>query len=124
MGAEGVGADDARQLGRVGVGHRVPAAGDPGVVDEDVDMAERRQGAVDHGLVLVHRIDRRLVGGAPPTQTFDRPDGLFGGLFVPAVVDGDVGPVGGERQGDGPADTPAPSGDEGDAPLERHIEGQ
>src|SRR3712207_9123664 len=48
--AERVGCDHALHLVGLGLGHRATAAGDPGVVHEDVDGTELFDDALDHGL--------------------------------------------------------------------------
>src|SRR6185437_4202410 len=55
--AKGVCADDALHLGGVGIENGMAAAGDAGVVDEDVDVPEVFEHLFDHGLVVVPAID-------------------------------------------------------------------
>ena len=86
-----------------------PVQGDPGIVDEDVDTAERLDGAVAHGMDLVgpgQVADQRDRSAA---QRLDVPPRPFGRRRV-EVVDGHIRPGAGEAQGDPSPDTPAGSG--------------
>ena len=120
MGADGVRADHPDDLSRIGLGDAAPPAGDAGVVHEYVDVAERRQRVVDHGLIGVDVVDRRLIGRRLSAQALDLADGLARRFFVTPVVDSDVGAVGRQAEGDGLADAPAPSGDQRHPSFERH----
>ena len=122
VGAQGVGAHDPLELGRVGLGHALAAAGDAGVVHEDVDVAEVGERRLDHGFVGLEVVDRRLVGGGPPAGGLDGAHGLLGRVGVLAVVDGDGGAVLGQGQRDGPADAPAAAGDQRHPSVEAHVE--
>ena len=91
-------------------------AGDAGVVDHDVEPAELVDGGLEH----------RLGGGALPhvaghDERLD-PDGadLLGRLLRCAgeVVEHDVGAGVGQREGLGPAEPGACTGDDGDPALE------
>ena len=124
VGADGVRADHTHDFGRIGLRHGPTAAGDAGVVDEDVDVAERRQRLVDHGLVFGDVVDGRSVGRRLPAEALDLADGLPRRLIVPAVVDRHVGAVFRQREGDGLADAPSAAGDKRDASFERHAGGQ
>jgi hypothetical protein len=57
---EGVHAHHPLHLGRGGVSHRVAAARDAGIVDQDVDLAEVGQHCDHHGHVLVPAVDRAM----------------------------------------------------------------
>ena len=105
---------------QVGVEHRVPVVvgqpeqdvvpGEPGVVDQDVDRAQRRLGGRDRGLDLGRRRRRRRptpVARSPSSpataraRSASRPDDRH--LGARAV----------ERAGDGEADAAGAAGDEG-----------
>ena len=120
MGPKSVRAHDAHQLGRVGVGDGAAPAGDAGVVDEDVDVAEVGEDLRRHGLVLLQGVDAGLVGHGPAAELLDVGDGLLGCLFVAAIVHGHVGAVGGEGEADGPTDATAAAGDERDTTVKTH----
>src|SRR5205807_5700308 len=117
---ERVDAPYALELRRISVDGGVAAAGDAGVVDEDVDGTEVGESGGDHGLVLFPRVDRRLVLLRPASELLDLGHRVGGGLLVTAVVDRDVGAVLGQRQRNGSADTAPSSGDERHPAFESH----
>src|SRR5579859_509764 len=106
---------------RVGVDDALAAAGDAGVVDQDVDVAEVGQHQLHHAHVVVPGLHRAGVGDRLAAEGLDGGHRLVGGVGVAAVVDGDVGAGLGQRQGHGAADAPAAAGDQGHAALERYV---
>ena len=98
----------------VDAGEAVRAAG---VVDQDVDAAEVIGDAVDQRLRLglvadVAGDEARAIGTAHLVQRLL----AFVGR---SAADHDLGPLGEERVGDGPADAPRPSGDHGHPVLQQ-----
>jgi hypothetical protein len=90
--------------------------GDPGVVDEDVDAAELARDPLEpEDGVAVGDVGRDR--DRPAAEGADLLGHLLG-TFGVNVVDGDVGPVGGQPERDGPADSPRRAGDDGLLPVD------
>jgi hypothetical protein len=118
---------------RVDVGRRHVVKGavadDAGVVDDDVDPAERRQGGVDDGLAAFGCGDRVGVGHGHAAGGLDLGDHLLGrprrgALAVdaaPEIVDHDLGAPGGQQQGVGPAEPAAGAGHDRHPPVEPQL---
>ena len=107
-----MGLDDAAHLRGVGVDDGVAPGGDAGVVDEDGDGAEVREGGGGHGLALLVVGDVGLVGVGAAAEGADFLGECVGGVGVAGVVDGDVCACGGEGADDAGADAAATAGDE------------
>jgi hypothetical protein len=121
VGREGVRSQHSLQLGRVRVGDAQAAAGDAGVVDEDVDVAELPEDFRDHLLVLFPEVDGGPEGPGPATQAVDGGDRIPRGLRVAPVVHRHIGAVFGEGPRDRAADPPSPSRDQGNPSRQRHA---
>ena len=118
VGPDGVDVQQAEHLVGVGVGHRVAAARDAGVVHEDVEPAELGDDRRHHGFVGLGVVDRRLDGDGPPPEGLDL--GHDGSRVVGAapVVHRHVGAVGRQPEADRGADAPPSAGDERDATFQ------
>ena len=66
----------ALELGGIGVRGPLAAAGDPGVVHEDVDVTEVAEHRFDHAGVGGGVVDGRLVGAAAAARRLDDRDRL------------------------------------------------
>ena len=106
-GAERVRVPNALELGRIGVGDRLAARCDARVVHENVDRAEVCEHLRDHLLARGPVVDRRRIRDRAPAELLDLGDRFVRGFVVLAVVDRDVGAVGGEPERDRLADAPA-----------------
>ena len=106
--------------------HRALPA-DPGVIDEDIELraamafaqfgVEGLEQLADPG----QRADIALQGKGLFMHGLDLADDRGGGLAVFLVVDDDRGPGLGHVEGDGPADSTAGPGDDGDFSLQAHV---
>ncbi len=115
-----MGLPQAVGLARIGVGDRLAARRDTGVADQDVEAAEVAEGALDHPRALLPLADVGRVGLRAAPELLDLRDGRARGVLVAAVVDGDVGAVGGESERDGAADPAAAAAHQGGASSEAH----
>lgn len=121
MRREAVGAHDALELGRVGIGDALPAAGDAGVVHEDVDAAEVGDDRVDQLLAILEPVDRAGIGLGAAAEALDLAHDFLGGLGVAAVVHRDVGAVPRQSQRDLAPDAAAPAGYQCNASLKSPL---
>ncbi len=118
---DGVHRDDPARFRGIGGGHRIAAAGDSGVVDQDRQRTEVAGDRVDHGRARVVVLDRGAIQLGPAAKLAHGCGGLVGLRLLAAVVDGDVGAGSGQRDGNRPADAPACACHQGHAPLERDL---
>ena len=119
---------DAHDVVPLGLGHvdEHAVAQDAGVVDEDVEVAERLDRRVDEALGALPVGDVVAVGDGLAAERLDLGDDLVGRAVVgagavvgaAAVVDDDLGPFGGEQQGVLAAEAAPGPGDDRDAPFE------
>ena len=121
MRRHGVNLQHALQLQRIGVGYRLAARGDTGIVDQNADRTEILQHIGDHGLVFLEILDRGRIGPRLAAELFDGGDGFLRGFLVAAVVDGDIGAGFGQRDGDGAADAAAAAGHQRHAAFKRDV---
>ena len=118
---EGVDANDTFELRRVGVFNGIAAAGDAGVVDQDVDIAEVRRDLVDHRDIGVPVVDRRPVGfGCSPGGSDLRHGFRWLPLHFASVVHTNSSAVGRQPHRDRIADSPSTACHECNPSLERH----
>jgi hypothetical protein len=96
----------------VGLDHVQPARGDPRVVHEQVDRPEVVEHGGRHRRARVRIVDRRRVRRTAAPERLDVGDRRGRGAFVAAVIDRDVGTVGGQCERDGPSDPPPTAGDQ------------
>ena len=89
---------------------------DGGVVDEDVELAERLDRRREEAGDVARLADIGLRRDGRPAGLRDGRDDLVRLLLALAVVDDDLRPLGGEPRGDGRADPARRTGDEGDLP--------
>ena len=122
-GAREVGADDRFPIERIGFEHE-GVAQDSGVVDQDVDAAELRDGEIDGRLGSRWRRDAFGEGGSPGAERLRQLGRRLriGAVAVDAgAVIGDhhrgAGPM--ESLDDGAADAARATGDDGDAAGQR-----
>ena len=92
-----------------------------GVVDEDVEAVEVADRLIDEALDLGHICEISGNGNGAAAELFDFVDGVVGFGFGMAVMDGDVGALGGEAEGYEATDTLGGTGDEGNAAGESLI---
>src|SRR5262249_27156104 len=114
-----VGPDDVVPL-LLGHAHEQPVGDDAGVVDEDGDGPQFLLDALHASLHRGGVGDVGLHGDRPAAGGGDLADEPLGRLAVAAVDDRDVGTLGGEGAGDGPADAAAAPGDDCDLILQPH----
>lgn len=86
-----------------------------GVVDEDVEAVEVADGLIDEILDLGDVGEVGGNGDGALAELLDFVDGVAGFGFGAAVVDGDVGALGGEAEGYETSNAFGGAGDEGDA---------
>ena len=91
-----------------------------GVVDEHVDAAQLRLGALDEVLQVLHAPHVGLDADGAAAERLHGLDGLLEGAGL-AGGDGDVGAGLGQAQRDRAADAAAAAGDDGDFALQREI---
>src|SRR5208283_4767507 len=99
--------DEQERASQVGVEDFVPVgalhahdqliAGDAGIVDQDVDLAELREGGLHFGLDLLFVADVHLERGSFPALTLDLAGELLQ-LFMIARAQRDLGPGFGQHQ--------------------------
>jgi hypothetical protein len=106
-----VDADEPLPLGVGDIGGGAHAVHDPGVVDQDVQAAEGRDGG---GHDLIHHVLLAQVTGHRDGRAACRPDLLRHGLGAPGVEvgDQDLGALAGEPQSRGPAYAGTRAGDD------------
>ena len=104
--------EEVLDLAWIGVGHAPPARGDARVVHQDVDPVEVAEDRAHHPLVVLQRIDRRLVRDRSPTQRLDLAHRVLCRRFVLAEVHGHVDAIGRQPQADRPADASTSPSDE------------
>ena len=97
--------------------HRRAGAGAAGVVDQDVEPAERRDRRVDEPLAVLLDEDVGDDRDAAPAGLLDAGDDLVE-VRLGARADDDVGARLGERDRDAATDPLAAAGDDGDLPVE------
>ena len=100
--------------------HDEVVTGDAGVVDEDVDLAERLERGLDDALGRL-RVRGRRPGSASARrpERLDLAGGRGGRLRVALVAERDVGTLAGEPERDRLADPARPTRDQRDLPTDR-----
>ena len=115
MRRERVARDDALHLRRIGIGHRLAAARDAGVVDQDADRAEVGFDLPDHLAILFKIVDRRLIRTRAPTERLDSRHHFGRGIGIAPIVDRHIGAVFGQRQCNAAADAATRAGHQRDS---------
>ena len=97
-------------------------AGDAGVVDEDVEPAERGDGLLDDADALGGGAEVAVDGDGGAAGSGDLGDGRLGALAAAGIVEGDLRALAREGPGDALPDTHAGAGDQRGASAEiRHV---